>query len=57
MPDLQEALAVAIVLLVVAIGLWRRWRRRASRGTCGDCDASSGAKTKEVPLRFYRRKP
>lgn len=59
MPDLQEVLALAVVLAVVITALWRMWRRRSrSRDACGDCSSSGAGKTpKEAPIRFYRRRP
>ena len=59
MLDLQEILALAVVLVVVAVALWRRWRRRGkAAAACNNCPApAAGEKAKEVPLRFYRRKP
>ena len=59
MPDLQESLALAVVLLVVAIAIRRLWQRRArSAAACSNCDAPGASeKPKEATLRFYRRKP
>jgi len=59
MPDLQEALALGIVLLVVVTAVWRWWRaRKMPRGGSGNAASSEGGKTPdEVPLRFHRRKP
>ncbi len=55
--DLQEALALAAVALVIGVGVWRRWQRRARTGPgCGSCDKPDAQPT-EMPLRFYRRKP
>jgi hypothetical protein len=59
MVDLQEVLALAVVVAVVAVTIWRMWRRRGkSAGACSNCDTpGAGEKPKEVPLRFYRRRP
>jgi len=59
MPDIQEALALAVVLLVVVTALWRWWRKRGrSADGCGHCDSPAARKApKEAPIRFYRRKP
>lgn len=57
--DLQEVLALAVVLAVLAVTIWRLWRRRGkSAAACSNCDTpGTGEKPKEVPLRFHRRKP
>jgi hypothetical protein len=59
MADLQEALALGVVLLVVVAAVWRWWRARtAPRGGCGNAASTkAGTVPKEAPLRFHRRKP
>ena len=54
MPDVQEALAIALVALVVAIALWRWWRRRSSAAACGNCNASAAAEEEERSQRKFR---
>lgn len=56
--DIQEILALGVVVLVVVLTLWRRARRRRAQAGpgCSNCDSPS-AKPKEAPLRFYRRRP
>jgi hypothetical protein len=54
MPDLQEILALAIVVLVAGL-YWHRRRRRPAN-SCGDC-ASAGPPAAESTIRFYRRNP
>jgi hypothetical protein len=53
---LQEALALVLVAAVVAFALWRRSRRARPGPGCNNCDKPA-ATPKEIPLRFYRRKP
>lgn len=55
--DLQEALALGLVALVVGIVLWRRLRRRSSgNDACSNCDAGRAKPPREAPLRFHRRR-
>lgn len=53
---LQEVLALAVVVLVVGLVLWRRRSRRRSGGDgCSGCEAGSAKQPGEHPLRFRRR--
>jgi hypothetical protein len=56
--DPQDAIALGLVALVAGLALWRRARRKraAAAGACSNCDAPARPR-KEVPLRFYRRRP
>lgn len=54
MPGLQEFLALAIVIGVVAVVLYRRRRRGAAHG-CADCAPAGDEASQEKPVRFYRR--
>jgi len=39
-PELQEWLALAIVMVVIGAALWRRWTRKKASG-CNDCASSN----------------
>lgn len=55
--QLQEALALGVVALVVILYAWRRLRRRAqSRRSCDGCDPPQTGEPRETVVRFYRRK-
>ncbi|MCC7257877.1 MAG: hypothetical protein IT486_05860 [Gammaproteobacteria bacterium] len=55
--DLQELLALGVVVLVVALTLWRRARRRrAGKAGCSGCDSKAARPSGESPLRFHRRR-
>jgi hypothetical protein len=55
--DLQEALALGVVALVLALAIWRRTRRKKSAGACSNCDTPPTAKPRESTLRFFKRQP
>ena len=60
--DVQELVAIAIVIGVAAWVLWRWWQRRSATtgSSCDSCgNADGGAENgvvKETTLRFQRRK-
>lgn len=39
-PELQEWLALAIVIMVTGVALWRRWTRKKA-SACNDCAIGS----------------
>lgn len=51
-PGIQEAIALAIVLVVVGFGLYRRWRKGKQQAACCDSPPEQPA---EKTVRFYRR--
>jgi hypothetical protein len=56
--SLQQAIAVTIIVLAVALELWRRYRKKKSgKAGCDGCktDTSKNSNT-ETPLKFYQRK-
>lgn len=57
--DMQEALALLAVALIVALALWRRHqRRKARRAGCDGCDvpAAAARPLTEATLKFHRRR-
>jgi len=52
-PGIQEAIALAIVLVVVGFGLYRRWRKTKTKSAA--CCADPAAKSNEKTVHFYRR--
>ncbi|UCG72318.1 MAG: hypothetical protein JSV45_13900 [Chromatiales bacterium] len=53
-PGIQEAIALAIVVLVVGFGLYRRWRK-GKRQESACCSENSASEPEEQTVHFYKR--
>jgi len=55
--NMQELIALGIVVLVVAAELLRRYRKRKNQSSgCDGCEKGADQTTaKETPLKFYKR--